>query len=117
MQVNDPVTGVNGVQISGIYAGNPSLRAETSKSAPIGAVFEPSRDFTVGLTWCDIEWKDQVGSYGFQALVKGNGVINGVTRGAVNRDPITHNMITVATNFANPSTFVPRPRCVNSSQT
>ena len=101
VQVNDPVTGQNGVQISGIYAGNPNLKAETSKSATIGAVFEPTRDFNLGLTWYDLEWKDQVGSYGFQQLVNGNGVVNGITRGVVSRDPITNNIITVATNFTN----------------
>jgi iron complex outermembrane recepter protein len=101
VQVNDPVTGQNGVQISGIFAGNPNLKAETSKSATIGAVFEPTRDFNVGVTWYDLEWKDQVGSYGFQQLVNGNGVINGITRGVVTRDPTTNNIITVSTNYTN----------------
>lgn len=101
VQVNDPVTGQNGVQISGIFAGNPNLKAETSKSATIGAVFEPTRDFNLGLTWYDIEWKDQVGAYSFQGLVNGNGVIDGVTRGTVVRDPVTNNIITVSTNYTN----------------
>ena len=101
VQVNDPVTGASGVNISGIYAGNPNLKAETSKSATIGAVFEPMRDFSMSVNWYNIEWKDQVGSASFQALVNGNGVVNGVTRGVVTRDPITNNIVSVATNYAN----------------
>ena len=101
VQVNDPVTAASGVNISGIYAGNPNLKAETSKSATIGAVFEPMRDFSMSVNWYNIEWKDQVGSASFQALVNGNGVVNGVTRGVVTRDPITNNIVSVATNYAN----------------
>ena len=108
VQVNDPVTGGTGINISGIFAGNPQLKAETSKSATIGAVFEPTRDFNLGINWYNIEWKDQVGAYGFQQLVNGNGVINGVTRGVVTRDPITNNIISVATNYTNLSTVKTR---------
>ena len=108
VQVNDPVTGGTGINISGIFAGNPQLKAETSKSATIGAVFEPTRDFNFGINWYNIEWKDQVGAYGFQQLVNGNGVINGVTRGVVTRDPITNAIISVATNYTNLSTVKTR---------
>ena len=101
VQVNDPVTAQSGVNISGIFAGNPQLKAETSKSATVGAVFEPVRDFSASVNWYNIEWKDQVGAASFQDLVNGNGVINGVTRGVVTRDPITNNIITVATNYTN----------------
>ena len=101
VQVNDPVTSQSGINISGIFAGNPNLRAETSTSTTIGAVFEPTSDFNVGVNWYSIEWKDQVGAFGFQDLVNGNGVINGVVRGVVTRDPITNNIITVATNYTN----------------
>ncbi|MCZ2134864.1 MAG: TonB-dependent receptor [Burkholderiales bacterium] len=101
VQVNDPVTGQTGVNISGIYAGNPNLRPETSDSTTIGAVFEPTRDLNLGLTWYQITWKDQVASYGFQTLVNNNGVINGVQRGIVTRDPVTNNIVTVQTNYTN----------------
>jgi iron complex outermembrane recepter protein len=101
VQVNDPVTGASGVQISGIYAGNPNLKAETSKSTTIGAVFEPNKDFNVGVNWYSIDWKDQISSYSFQTLVNNNGIINGVQRGVVTRDPATNAIVTVATNYTN----------------
>lgn len=99
--VNDPVTGAAGVQISGVYAGNPNLLAEKSKSTTIGAVFEPTRDFNAGLTWYDIDWRDQVGTSSLQAIVNGNGIVNGVTRGVVTRDPSTNNIVSVASNYYN----------------
>ncbi len=104
VQVNDPVTGQSGVNISGIYAGNPALKAETSKSATLGFVFEPTKDFNLGFNWYSIDWKDQVGSYSFQSLVNGNGIISGVQRGVVTRDPATNNIVTVSTNYTNLST-------------
>ena len=100
-QVNDPITNQNGVNISGIYAGNPNLKAETTKSTTIGAVFEPTRDLNMSVNWYNIEWKDQIGSFGFQTLVNGNGIIDGVQRGTVVRDPVTNNIVTVSTNFTN----------------
>jgi iron complex outermembrane receptor protein len=101
VQVNDPVTGASNINISGIYAGNPNLKAETSTSTTIGAVFEPTKDFNVGINWYSIEWKDQIASYGFQTLVNNNGIINGVQRGVVTRDPATNAIVTVATNYTN----------------
>lgn len=100
-QVNDPVTGASGINISGIFSGNPSLKAETSKSTTIGAVFEPNRDMNFGVTWFDIVWNDQISYYGFQSLVNGNGIINGVQRGIVTRDPATNNIVSVQTNYTN----------------
>ena len=100
-QINDPVTGAAGVNIAGIYFGNTKLKAETSKSMTIGAVFEPTKDFNVGINWYSIDWKDQVASYGFQALVNGNGIINGVQRAVVTRDPVTNGIVTVSTSYTN----------------
>jgi iron complex outermembrane recepter protein len=101
VQVNDPVTGANGVNISGIFAGNPNLRAERSKSATIGAVIEPTRDLNIGLNWYQIKWTDLITNFPFQTLVNSNGVINGVQQGVVTRDPITNAIVSVATNYSN----------------
>jgi len=99
--VNDPVTGASGVQISGVFAGNPNLKAETSKSTTIGLVFEPTRDFNVGLNWYQIDWRDQVAAASFQAIVNGNGIVDGVRRGIVTRDPATNAIVSVETNYYN----------------
>lgn len=103
VQVNDPVTGAAGVNIAGIYYGNTALKAERSTSATIGAVFEPTKDFNVGVNWYSIDWKDQVASYGFQTLVNNNGIINGVQRAVVTRDTVTNAIVTVATSYLNVS--------------
>jgi iron complex outermembrane receptor protein len=98
--VIDPVTNAS-TQISGVFAGNPNLKAETSKSTTIGAVFEPTRDFNMGLNWYQIDWRDQVAAASFQAIVNGNGIVNGVRRGIVTRDPATNAIVSVETNYFN----------------
>ena len=107
-QVNDPVTGGSGINISGIFAGNPKLKAETSTSTTIGAVFEPTRDFNVGINWFDIDWRNQVSAPSFQALVNGNGIINGVQQGVVTRDPVTNAIVSVASNYYNQGKILTR---------
>lgn len=101
VQVNDPVTNQSGINISGVFAGNPNLRAEKSKSSTIGAVIEPTRDLNIGVTWYQLKWTDQISSYGFQTLVNNNGIINGVRQGTVTRDPVTNNIVSVSTNYTN----------------
>lgn len=98
--VIDPLDGQTR-QISGVFAGNPSLRPEKSKSATVGVVLEPTRDFNVSLDWYDIKWRDIVSSYGFQAIVNNNGIINGRPVGVVTRDPDTGQVVSVATNYVN----------------
>ena len=98
--VIDPLDGQTR-QISGVFAGNPLLRPEKSKSATVGVVLEPTRDFNVSLDWYDIKWRDIVSSYGFQAIVNNNGIINGRPVGVVTRDPDTGQVVSVATNYVN----------------
>jgi len=98
--VIDPVTNL-ATQISGVFAGNPNLKAETSKSTTIGAVFEPTRDLNFGLNWYQIDWRDQVGAASFQSIVNGNGIVDGIRRGIVNRDPATNAIVSVETNYFN----------------
>jgi iron complex outermembrane recepter protein len=98
VQVNDPQTGLNGVQISGAYSGNPNLKAERSVSKNVGVVFEPARNFNISADYYNINWKDQVGSYSFQNIVNGT-VPPGI--GTVIRDPISNNIVTVLTNYTN----------------
>jgi iron complex outermembrane receptor protein len=46
--------------VSGSFAGNPSLEAEKSTSATAGFVWEPTRDFSLGMSYYQIEWKNIV---------------------------------------------------------
>ena len=92
--VIDPVTNT-GVNISGVFAGNPSLRPEKSESATAGIIFEPNQNFSVGLNWYKIEWKDQVASPSFQSIV------NSGDPTRVIRDPVTNAIVTVLSNYTN----------------
>ena len=92
--VIDPVTNT-AVNISGVFAGNPSLRPEKSESATAGIIFEPNQNFSVGLNWYKIEWKDQVASPSFQSIV------NSGDPTRVIRDPVTGNIVTVLSNYTN----------------
>jgi iron complex outermembrane recepter protein len=93
IQVNDPVTNTT-PQISGSYSGNPTLQAETSISKTLGVVFEPSKNFSVGVDFYSIQWTNQVTSDDFQGLVD-----SGSSK--VLRDPVTQNIITVFNQFRN----------------
>jgi iron complex outermembrane receptor protein len=97
VQVNDPVTGLNNVQISGVFAGNPSLVAEKSESATAGIIFEPNSSFSVGLNYYRIEWKDIVQAPSFQ------GIVDAGDPTRVIRDPVTNNIVTVFNNYINVS--------------
>ncbi|HUR19830.1 MAG TPA: TonB-dependent receptor, partial [Vicinamibacterales bacterium] len=95
VQVNDPVTGAAGVQISGVFAGNPNLEAEKSESLTAGIIFEPNQNFSIGLNYYKIEYRNLVTSDSFQTIV------NGGDPTRVFRDPITNNIVTVLNNYIN----------------
>jgi iron complex outermembrane receptor protein len=91
--VIDPTTG-QAAQISGVYAGNPNLEAEKSTSSTVGIVWEPTRDFNVGLNFYWIEWKNIVSAPSFQSVVNAGGP-------NVIRDPQTNAIVTVLNNYTN----------------
>lgn len=66
--VIDPEDGVSR-QVSGVYSGNPNLKAETSKSATVGVVFEPTKDVSFAANWYRIDWRNVVSSKSFQDIV------------------------------------------------
>jgi iron complex outermembrane receptor protein len=69
IQVNDALTGLNGVQVSGIFAGNPNLRPERSRSANVGIVIAPTADVSISVDYYDIAWTDIVGNDSFQSII------------------------------------------------
>ncbi len=95
VQVNDPVTGLTNVQISGVFAGNPNLEAEKSTSTTAGIIFEPNQNFSIGVNYYRIDWKNIVATPDFQDVVDEGDP----TR--VIRDPITNNIVTVLGNYFN----------------
>ena len=94
-QVNDPVTGQAGVQVSGVFAGNPALQPEKSRSTTLGFVWEPNSSFNIGVDLYQITWANIVGSDSFQSIV------NSGDPTKVIRDPVTGNITTVLSNYRN----------------
>jgi len=93
IQVVDPVT--NTVpQVSGVYAGNPNLQPEKSRSSTVGMVFEPSTNLNFSLDWYQISWSNIVGADSFQTLVNNNDA-------RVLRDPSTNTIVTILNNYRN----------------
>jgi iron complex outermembrane receptor protein len=92
--VIDPTTGQT-VNISGIFAGNPSLVAEKSTSYTAGFIFEPNQNFSVGVSYYNIDWKNIIASPSFQSIV------NGGDPSRVIRDPATGAIVTVLSNYRN----------------
>ena len=93
--VIDPEDGVSR-QISGVFVGNPNLKPETSTSATAGIVFEPTKDFSVGLDVYRVRWRNVVASPSFQALINascpqgGPGCPSSTT---IVRDPLNNNQV------------------------
>ena len=81
-------------QISGVFAGNPNLKAEKSESWTAGFVWEPRRDMSVGVSYYNIEWKDIVAAPSFQSVVNAGGP-------NVIRDPSTNAIVTVLSGYTN----------------
>lgn len=105
IQVIDDVTGTI-PQASGIFAGNPGLQAEQSRSSTLGFVYEPSSNFNVSVDWYEINWSNIVGSDSFQSIVDNDAVTRDpvtCTGGdpRVIRDPVTCTIITILNNYRN----------------
>jgi iron complex outermembrane receptor protein len=92
--VFDPVLNQQ-VNVSGVFAGNPDLQAEKSRSTTVGFVYEPTTNFNVSVDWYEINWSNIVGSDDFQGIVNENDP----TR--VIRDPVTGQIVTVLNNYRN----------------
>lgn len=81
--------------ISGVYSANPNLKPEKSDSLNIGAVWDVTRDFSVGLDYFDIKHKDLISTSDFQAVVDGN------SPGRVIRDPQNNSIVAVLAQYEN----------------
>jgi iron complex outermembrane receptor protein len=97
VQVDDPHANPpqTGVQVSGVFAGNPNLQPEKSRATTLGVVWEPNRNFNASVDWYQITWTNIVGSDDFQDVVDAN------DPNRVIRDPLTGNIVTVLSNYRN----------------
>lgn len=91
--------------VSGLFAGNPNLRAEKSTSRTFGVVFEPTKNFNLGIDMYYINWRNVVASRSFQDLVdescpppRGT---NCPATPTVIRDPETNQVTTILSNYQN----------------
>jgi iron complex outermembrane recepter protein len=90
-------------QISGVFAGNPNLKAETSISRTFGLIVEPAKDMSVGLGMYVIDWRNVVASPSLQGLINAS-----CRRGPgcpstpnILRDPTTNTVVTIVSNYQN----------------
>ena len=106
--VTDPQDGASR-QISGVYGGNAKLQPETSQSRVIGAVWEPTRNTSLGLTYYDITWNNVVASPSFQSVINAScpnrpGPTNPTpcpSTPSVIRDPLTNYVVTIISGYEN----------------
>ncbi len=106
--VIDPEDGVTR-QISGVFAGNPNLKAERSTSTTVGIVFAPNPVFSMSIDAYKIDWRDVVASPNFQDILDAScpnpptsdGGAPCPTTARVLRDPGTNQVVTILSNYEN----------------
>ena len=112
-QVNDPQDGL-AKQVSGVFAGNPNLKAEKSTSLNLGIVLEPSKNFSTSVDFYRIRWNNVVASQSFQDIIDKSCPNPPVVAGdppcpsnaQVIRDPATNDVVTILSQYQNLNTRV-----------
>ena len=104
VQVNDDIAnpGQTNVQVSGVFAGNPDLRPEKSRSTTAGIVWEPTNSFNASVDLYDISWSDIVLAPDFQQIVNTNSPTNVIRLPPTPQFP-GGQLVTVLNNFVNVS--------------
>jgi iron complex outermembrane recepter protein len=90
--INDSLNNNAATQISGVYSGNPDLKAEKSKGTTLGFIYEASKDFNIAVDLYDLKWTNIVGADSFQSIV------NSRDPARVIRDPANNNAIVTVLN-------------------
>ncbi|WP_165393259.1 TonB-dependent receptor [Rivibacter subsaxonicus] len=90
-------------QVSGVYAGNPNLKAETSTSTTVGFVFEPIKNVSASVDWYRIDWRNVVASPSFQDIIDASCPSGAPCPSTpqVQRDPQTNFATTISSNYEN----------------
>ncbi len=100
--VVDPEDGVTR-QVSGVYVGNPNLKAEHSTSSTLGIVLEPSKNFNISFDAYKINWRDVVDSPDFQDLIDAScpAQANCPSTSQIVRDPSNNQVVTILSSYQN----------------
>ena len=102
--VTDPEDGL-ARQISGVFAGNPTLKAETSVSSTAGVIFEPNKSFSASVDVYKIKWRNVVASRSFQSILDDSCPAGGPgcpSTAQIIRDPNNNNaVVTILSNYQN----------------
>lgn len=101
--VIDPEDGVSR-SISGVYAGNPNLKAETSLSKTVGIVIEPSKRFSMSIDAYWLSWNNVVASKSFQDVIDASCPDGGPDCPAtpsIIRDPSNNQVVTILSAYEN----------------
>lgn len=96
-------------QISGVFAGNPNLKAEKSTSSSLGIVVEPTKGVNFSVDAFRINWQNVVASPDLQDVINASCPNPPVADGdapcpstsQVIRDSATNQVVTVLSNYAN----------------
>ncbi len=72
-QVNDPLTGSNGLVIQRFSGGNPNLTEENAETQVFGIIYAPSQleGLQIAVDWYDIDIDDAVGTISAQEIIDG----------------------------------------------
>jgi iron complex outermembrane receptor protein len=107
--VNDPQDGV-ARQISGVYAGNPNLKAETSRSTALGFVLEPNKNFNISVDVYKLTWNNVVEAPDFQDVLDASCDVDRdlgtdpdcpEVDGVITRDSETNQVTIIHSNYQN----------------
>jgi iron complex outermembrane recepter protein len=101
--VTDPEDG-QARTVSGLFAGNPNLKAEKSTSRTFGVVFEPNKNFNLGIDMYYINWRNVVSSKSFQDILDESCPDGGPgcpASSTIIRDPDTNVVTTILSNYEN----------------
>jgi iron complex outermembrane receptor protein len=84
-QFNDPVTGENDLQVNEYTGGNSALQPETSTQWGVGVLWQPIKQFSIGVDYFNIKLEDIIATPSTQEVVSGNATGNPAYAGKVVR--------------------------------
>lgn len=101
--VDDPVTGVQNIVVSGLVGGNPEVDPEEADTITFGAVYQPLwlPGFSVSVDYWDMEVDGAIGNLGGQRLVDDCFAGSQQACSLIDRDPQTNEITFIRDVFIN----------------